>query len=129
MKSDSNNLNYKKTVWIVDDDPSIKEAIKIILEEEGYQTTVFEDSQTLLTCLKNYSPHLILLDIVLGNEDGREIARILKSENRDLNIVLMSANNCSTDEIKESKADDYIRKPFELTELVETVSSFTKAQQ
>jgi DNA-binding response OmpR family regulator len=117
----------EKGIWIVEDDPSIKEAIKIILEEEGYKTVTFENGEGVRKLLSfgKESPNLILLDILLGEEDGKEICKELKNK-FDIPIVLMSANNFTDKDIKNSMADSYLRKPFDLNTLVRTVETFAR---
>ncbi len=114
-----------KGVWVVEDDPSIKEAIKIILEEEGYEIVTFENGKGIEDLLKSDPPNLILLDILLGEEDGREICKDLKNR-YNIPIILMSANNFSDRDIKNSLADKYIKKPFDLGTLVKTVKTYAK---
>jgi len=115
----------ERDIWIVEDDPSIKEAIKIILEEEGYSIATFENGESVRKLLRKESPNLILLDILLGEEDGKEICKDLKNK-FNIPIVLMSANNFTDKDIKNSMADNYLKKPFDLNTLVRTVKRFAK---
>jgi two-component system alkaline phosphatase synthesis response regulator PhoP len=111
-------------IWVVDDDPSLKEAMKVILEEEGYEVDTFDNSTDLFHHIKTRNPAVILLDVILGRENGLEICKNIKNR-FDTSVILVSANNFTHKELNNSKADVFIQKPFELKTLVLAVESLT----
>jgi DNA-binding response OmpR family regulator len=93
------------------------------LEEEGYSTVTLCSGKSLKDLLNTKFPDLILMDILLGDEDGKDICKDLKSK-FNFPIILMSANNFTERDIKNSMADNYLRKPFNLDTLVKTVEAY-----
>ena len=112
----------KKTILVADDDPDILDAVTLILEDAGYEVQTTSDGATLRD-VHSTAPDLLLLDIWLSGWDGKEVCAVLKSEERtrDLPIVLFSANKETERIAHEVGADDFITKPFELDELVQTI--------
>lgn len=112
-----------KNILIVEDDESILEVIKIILEESGYSTTTITGGNLLKKYLKNSTPDLILLDIWISGYDGREITRYLRSKEQTKNIpiVVISAHSEARKIAQSLKVDDFIAKPFDMDELLDKV--------
>jgi CheY-like chemotaxis protein len=116
----------KKKILVIDDNQSILFAMRKALEFEGYEVSTVESFSSVET-IKKDPPDLILLDVFLGSQDGRQISRELKKDEgtRDIPIILISAYSNVDDLAKEAEADDYIAKPFALTELFEKVRKYT----
>ncbi len=116
----------QKKILVVDDDEDILESLKVALEIEGYtvQTSISGDC---FQHLNGYVPDLILLDILLSGEDGREICMRLKQhkETRDIPIVLYSAHVTGDIITYLSGASTFLAKPFELHELIAIVARYT----
>jgi len=121
-------ISMKKKIWIIDDDQGILEAITMILEEEEYQTTKISNEKALNREMKNEIPMLILLDILLSGLDGRDLAKKLKSDRRtkEVPIIMMSADTHIEQKAKEAGVDDFIRKPFDIGDLIEKIKIHTK---
>jgi len=117
-----------KNIWIVEDDEGISEVTSLILQEKGYQASSIFSEEELFQMLEESKPDLILLDIFLYNANGADIAKKLKSkdETRNIPIVMMSADTQIVAKVQESGADDYIRKPFELSDLVRVIEKNIK---
>src|SRR4051812_19978109 len=84
-----------KTILVIDDDPSILDATKFILEDIGYAVITSEKGEYAENLLKNnHLPDLIILDVLLSGKDGREICRILKTQENTKNIpiIMVSAH-------------------------------------
>ena len=111
-----------KKVFVVDDERSILEALKYMLLEEGYEVKTASRGTELLH-LDHDLPDVIVLDVLLSGEDGREIARKLKSQKKTKNIpiVMISAHPNAACTIKECGADDFLPKPFDIRELLAVV--------
>ena len=120
----------EKRILIVDDDKLILEIAKDVLTQEGY--SVFTSDQSLGTSQKvaKIKPHLIIMDVNMPGLRGDKICKILKESNinKDMKIILYSIKD--EDElmkfVKESEADDFLRKSSNSQELVEKVDSLLK---
>lgn len=110
-----------KSLLLVDDDLGVLEALKILLEEYDYKVFgISGDKNLIKTKAKKEKPSLILLDILLSGEDGREICHELKlDENTStIPVISMSARKDLKKSAIESGADDFLPKPFDVTELI-----------
>ena len=122
------NDNKYKVVWIVDDDDAIRSMLQTVLETEGYQTRSFSQRDEFLPNIKDQEPDLVLLDILLGEDNGLDICREIKT-NSTIPVVLISGSECTDEEVRTSMADGYIRKPFDIATIVSTTSLLTKVSK
>lgn len=106
-------------VLIVEDEPSLVETISYNLREEGYKVCTAADGITALDVMKNESPDLVLLDVMLPGVDGLEVCRLIRRES-DVPIIMLTAKSREIDKVVglEVGADDYITKPFGMMELI-----------
>ncbi len=116
----------KKKVLIIDDNPGILFAFQKALEIEDYHvlaSPTFEGTEHI----GKSAPDLIFLDIFLANQDGREITRELKAhrETEHIPIVILSAYPGIEGLAKEAGADDYLAKPFDLSDLFAIAQKYT----
>ncbi len=121
--------NEPKTIHIVDDEPDIGLAVSMLLEDAGYVVVVMERCADLMRRLQTHAlPDLILLDMLLGGQDGREIVRTLKSDpkTQTIPIVMISAHPTAAHEARVSGADGFMSKPFDLDAVLETVAACVK---
>jgi two-component system phosphate regulon response regulator PhoB len=112
-------------ILVVDDDPEITKLLEKFLSNEGYQVTVASNGASALASASATEPELVLLDIVIGVEDGREVLRDLRLIS-DVPVIFLTGRGLETERIAGLKlgADDYIVKPFSLGEVsarIETV--------
>ena len=116
----------KKKIMIADDDTGILEAIQIMLEDEGYDVIVTLDGKAVQD-MQDDLPDVLLLDIWMSGIDGTGICRYLKSQNRTkhIPIILCSANKDTQKLAKECGADDFIAKPFEMMDFLNTIKKYT----
>lgn len=116
-----------KKVLIIDDDPTILEAIKLTLELEDYETQIVSDSEKIMETTKTYMPAVILLDILLSGNDGCSIAKKLKeeTETKNIPIIMISAHPSAKVMAKLAGADDFIAKPFDIDDLLNIVKKHT----
>ena len=107
---------------VADDDLSILECVKLMLEFEGYTVQTTPMGNSLLT-LKEL-PDLILLDIWMSGVDGREICKLLKADPKTSHIpvLLFSASTKLCLSASEAGADDYLEKPFEMNDLLRKIA-------
>lgn len=115
-----------KKVFVVDDEKSILEALEFILLEEGYDVRTASRGSVLLR-LNGDLPDLIVLDVLLSGEDGREIARELKKNNKTKNIpiIMISAHPNAERTIKECGADEFLPKPFDIESFLKIVEKYS----
>jgi CheY-like chemotaxis protein len=114
-----------KHILVIDDDESILEVVQIVLEGEGYQV------QTSLNgdCLQHLEldrPDLILLDILLSGEDGRELCSQLKSNpaTSAIPVIMLSAHSQAHKMQGANGADAFLEKPFDVDVLISMVQRY-----
>ncbi len=107
---------------IADDDPGILDAVKLLLEFEGYDVRTTLNGATLLT-LEDELPDLLLLDIWMSGVDGRDICKQLKQKPglMKIPIVMISASQEIERSAMDAGADDFLAKPFEMDALLEKI--------
>jgi DNA-binding response OmpR family regulator len=113
-----------RRILAVDDDKDILEIIQYILEESGYEVDVLADGREFFDRVKTYQPDLILLDIMLGSLDGRELCKKLKedSEIKHTPVILVSASHNPGKLSQAGAPDDFIAKPFDIDDLLGSIS-------
>jgi DNA-binding response OmpR family regulator len=110
------------TVLIVDDDPKIREVLRLYVEREGHRAAFAADGPEALAVAGRYRPDLVLLDVMLPGLDGFEVCRRLR-EMSDVPVLLLTARGGDSDKVVglDIGADDYIVKPFSPRELMARV--------
>jgi two-component system, OmpR family, response regulator len=109
---------------IVDDDPRLCRALARYFRQEGYDVRTATSGQEMRERLAVETPHLVILDLTLPDEDGFSLARELRSTS-DAAIVMLTGKADATDKVVglELGADDYVTKPFNERELLARVRS------
>jgi DNA-binding response OmpR family regulator len=122
--------NKRKKVLVADDDFAILDAVSMMLEDEGYEVVTTAEGETIYK-IENDFPDLLLLDIWMSGIDGRDVCMKLKSQEqtKHIPIILFSANKDTKIIAKESGADDFIIKPFEMRHLLDKVSKYVNAEK
>lgn len=113
-----------KKILIVDDDAEMTKLLETFLVGEGYHALVASDGPDALRATSSMEPDLVLLDIVLGVEDGRDVLRELRLIS-DVPIIFLTGRGLESERIAGLKlgADDYIVKPFSLGEVSARIES------
>jgi two-component system alkaline phosphatase synthesis response regulator PhoP len=108
------------SLLVVEDEESLREALKLNLELEGYEVTTAKDGPSVLKLVKNEYFDLIVLDIMLPDMDGITVCETIRMQHNDVPILFLSARNSSADRVEGLKkgGDDYLTKPFNLEELL-----------
>ncbi|WP_432663477.1 response regulator transcription factor [Wukongibacter baidiensis] len=108
-----------KHIFVVDDEKNIRELVKKYLQKEGYSVTLLENGINLLGKIKELSPDLIVLDIMMPGIDGIELCKEIRKTS-EIPIIFISARDEEFDRILglEIGGDDYLSKPFSPRELV-----------
>lgn len=111
-----------KTVLIVDDEAPIREMLSVALHMAGYQCLEAANAQTAHTLIVDHQPDIVLLDWMMPEVSGIELARRLKRDpiTADIPLIMLTARGEEDNKIQglEAGADDYITKPFSPRELV-----------
>lgn len=110
---------------IVDDSDALLETLQFILERDGYEVRTLNNIATIYEEINKFQPHLLIIDICINGEDGREVCRELRKmiQNKDLYILVFSGFTQHLADYKSYHADDFIEKPFELKNLLEKIKS------
>ncbi|MDB4926903.1 response regulator [Mucilaginibacter sp.] len=119
-----------RRILAVDDDKDILEILQFILEDSGYEVETLADGHFLFDRIKKNHPDLIILDIMLGNMDGRELCRNVKAkkETHNIPVILLSASHAVTDTRKQNgNPDDFIAKPFDINVLLSSIEKHLTA--
>lgn len=112
------------TVLVVDDERKIRDLVRSYLEHEGYSVLVAESGERALEVVERAHPDLLVLDLMLPDLSGEEVARSLRSHS-DVPIIMLTAKVGEEDRVNGFRvgADDYLIKPFSPRELVARVEA------
>ena len=120
-------------IYIVEDDDSISEIEMIALKNCNYDVKRFDRSSVFLKKLEETLPDLVLLDIMLPDENGYEVVKKIRKNPvwRKLPIIMVSAKSTEIDMVRglDEGADDYIKKPFSIMELISRVKALLRRTQ
>lgn len=110
----------ERKILIVEDERKIADTLKFGLEEKGYRVDVAYDGNIGYRLFKSYQFNLVILDINLPGINGFELCKMIRRENRNIPIIMVTSLPTIDDKIEgyDSGADDYIVKPFEFKELL-----------
>lgn len=119
-----------KVILVIEDDETMRSALKRIFEADGFVIKMASDGSELSSALDDTPPDLILMDVGLPWMNGFELAQLLK-EHKDLKKIplVFVSGKTSEDDMRrafEIGADDYIKKPFEIEKLRKTVQTLLK---
>ncbi|MBT0931465.1 essential two-component response regulator [Streptococcus infantarius subsp. infantarius] len=113
-----------KKILIVDDEKPISDIIKFNLTKEGFETVTAFDGREAITKFEEENPDLIILDLMLPELDGLEVAKEVRKTSH-IPIIMLSAKDSEFDKVigLEIGADDYVTKPFSNRELLARVKA------
>jgi DNA-binding response OmpR family regulator len=115
-----------KKILIVDDDEAILEALKAVMEMSGYDVEITTDGQEVEAIVHNQHIDLILLDLLLSGSDGSEITKSLRESGigKKIPIIILSAHPNAKESAIQCGANDFIAKPFDLSDIVTVVEKY-----
>jgi DNA-binding response OmpR family regulator len=132
-------MTRPKTIYIIDDEPTLREVVRRYLEREGYTIIEAETGPKALALLNEHPADLILLDIMLPGLDGFTLARSIRNQSSyaslnvagDVPIIMLTSRGDEADRIAgfELGVDDYVIKPFSPRELVARVKAVLRRAQ
>jgi two-component system OmpR family response regulator len=107
-------------VLVVDDEPNIVDIVSMALRHNGFDVQTAETGMAALACAREWRPDVMVLDVMLPDLDGFEIARRLEGEHARVPILFLTARDAMGDKLRGLTAGggDYVTKPFSLEELV-----------
>ncbi|HEY3726135.1 MAG TPA: response regulator transcription factor [Solirubrobacteraceae bacterium] len=107
-------------VLVVDDEPSIVDVISMALRHHGYDVAVAATGTQALLEVRDWRPHAIVLDVMLPDMEGFEVAKRLSAARAGVPILFLSARDNTADKVRglTTGGDDYVTKPFSLEELI-----------
>jgi len=113
----------KEMILVVEDDQVILTGLKDLLETEGYVVATAEDGEEALRIYEREKPTLILLDIMIPEKSGYDVCREIRKKDETTPILMLTAKGQEVDKVVglEMGADDYIVKPFGVSELLARV--------
>jgi len=111
----------EKIIYVVEDDESIRELIRMALNSFSYQVLTFDNAESAIEAINSQIPDLVLFDIMLPDMSGLDATKIIRQNPRtkQLPILLLTAKDTEFDKVSglDSGADDYMTKPFSVMEL------------
>ena len=112
-----------KRILVIEDEPQMQLGLRDNLELEGYEVQVAGDGDEGLNKAASFNPDLVILDIMLPKKNGFDVCRELRARANPTPIVMLTARSAETDKVLglELGADDYVTKPFSITELLARV--------
>ena len=120
----------EKRILVVEDERAIREMVVFTLKRAGFAVTEAEDASAARRALVDHGPDLVLLDWMLPDLSGLELARALRRDQatRDIPIIMLTARAAEDDKVMglESGADDYLTKPFSARELVARIQALLR---
>ncbi|RZK76769.1 MAG: response regulator [Pedobacter sp.] len=115
-----------QTVYVVEEDSSIRNVLELILADAGYTILTFENFKGLKTQLKQMLPNLILMDMTLRDGDGVAFCESLKSTTltSKIPVLMMSAHFVLNPKEEIPCADGFISKPFDIADLLAEIGKY-----
>jgi two-component system OmpR family response regulator len=128
MTVETTGTDGTRRVLVVDDEPSITDAVATALRYEGYDVTIAAGGYAALTAVDGAAPELVILDVMLPDLDGFEVTRRIRAAGNDVPVLFLTARDGIEDTVAGLGAggDDYVTKPFALAEIVARVEAILR---
>src|ERR1700760_2371995 len=107
-------------VLVVDDEPNIVDVVSMALRHNGIEVEAAATGSGALSQVREWRPHVMVLDVMLPDMDGVEVSKRLTNDRAGVPILFLSARDATADKVRglTTGGDDYVTKPFSLEELV-----------
>ena len=118
-------------ILVIEDDPAILRGLGEALKRESYEVATAADGETGYRLVREKSPDLVILDLMLPKLSGYEICRKMRSDGLNTPIMMLTARGDEGDRVLglDLGADDYVSKPFSLRELMARVRALSRTIQ
>jgi DNA-binding response OmpR family regulator len=118
-------------ILYVEDEQFLGKIVKETLESRGFKVTMEDDGAKVLEVFKNTKPDICVLDVMLPNRSGFELAKEIRQIRQDIPIIFLTAKTLIEDVVKgfSMGGNDYIRKPFSMEELIVRMKNLLSARQ
>jgi two-component system OmpR family response regulator len=115
-------------VLVVDDEPNLAEVVTMALRFQGFTVETAGTGREALAAVTSFKPQLIVLDVMLPDMEGFEVARRLGSQRAGVPIIFLTARDSTEDKVRglSGGGDDYMTKPFSLEELVARIRTILR---
>ncbi len=115
-------------VLVVDDEPNIVDVISMALRYQGFAVAAATSGAEAITRVAEFRPHLVVLDIMLPDMEGFDVAERLSAKRIDVPIIFLTARDATADKVRGLTigGDDYVTKPFSLEELVARIRTILR---
>ena len=122
----SNNEQVK--ILVVDDDAEVRESLKANLDSFGYITEIGTNGREAILKIESLKPDLIILDVLMPEKDGLQTCREVREKGLAIPIILLTNRSAPIDKVLglDLGADDYVAKPFEMTELLARIRALLR---
>lgn len=116
-----------KKILVVDDEPSLRDLVELILKREKYEVATASDGKSALSLAESFKPDLILLDIMLPDMSGHDVCKQVCLQKK-IPTIMLTAKHEVIDKVLglELGADDYVTKPFETMELLARIKALLR---
>lgn len=118
-------MSNDQKILLLDDNKDLLLVVQIILKGQGYQTVVASSVDEAERKISVHKPSLILMDVCIGDQDGREFCNRLKhdDETHNIRVIMMSGYENDPEIVVRAGADDFIQKPFMYDDLLQHVET------
>ena len=115
-------------VLVVDDEPNLAEVVTMALRFQGFEVQTAASGREALAAVHRFKPHLMVLDVMLPDMEGFEVAARLGAQRAGVPIVFLTARDATEDKVRglSGGGDDYMTKPFSLEELVARIRTILR---
>jgi DNA-binding response OmpR family regulator len=129
LKNDPLQMGIIKILY-VEDETFLGKIVKESLESRGFDVMMEDDGGRVLDQFKHYAPDICVLDVMLPNKSGFEVAEEIRELDADVPIIFLTAKTQTEDVVKGFKTggNDYVRKPFSIEELIVRIENLLRLQ-
>lgn len=120
------NSKKKHTVLIIDDDEAVKDALNVLLRDEGFDVHNLASGHNVARWLDTHRPDIILIDYLMPGQTGAEITRYIRSRKdvSQIPIIMLAATSYYQTIAYDAGVDKFILKPFDIDYLLRTISHY-----